>query len=42
MTKEMIVVIELLRKRWKDGDVDFLRASLRVMVDESMDAEVLA
>ena len=34
--------LELLRKRGMDGDVDFLREALRVLVDGIMDAEVSA
>ena len=33
-------LLELLRKRGADGDVDFLRAALRVLVEEIMEAEV--
>ena len=35
-------LLELLRKRGMDGDVDFLREALRVLVDGIMDAEVSA
>ena len=35
-------LLELLRKRGIDGDVDFLREALRVLVDGIMDAEVSA
>ena len=34
--------MELLRKRGVDGDVDFLREALRVLMDAIMDAEVSA
>ena len=33
MAKERIDVLELLRKRGMDGDLDFLREALRVLVD---------
>ena len=42
MDKERIDVLELLRKRGMDGDVDFLREVMRVLVDSIMDAEVSA
>ena len=35
-------LLELLRKRGLDGDVDFLREALRVLVEGIMDAEVSA
>ena len=35
-------LLELLRKRGMDGDVDLLREALRVLVDGIMDAEVSA
>ena len=35
-------LLELLRKRGMDGDVDFLREALRVLLDGIMDAEVSA
>ena len=35
-------LLELLRKRGIDGDVDFLREALRVLVDSIMDVEVSA
>ena len=38
----MRYLLELLRKRGMDGDVDFLREALRVLVDGIMDAEVSA
>ena len=40
MAKERTNVLELLRQRGMDGDVDFLRAALRVLVDGIMDAGV--
>ena len=33
-------LLELLRKRGADGDVDFLREDLRGLVEEIMEAEV--
>ena len=42
MAKDRIDVIELLRKRGMDGDVDFLREALSVLVDSIIDAEVSA
>ena len=42
VAKERIDVLELLRKRGMDGDVDFLREALRVLVGGIMDAEVSA
>ena len=42
MAKERIDVLELLRKRGMDGDVDFLREALRVQEGGIMDAEVSA
>ena len=33
-------LLELLRKEGMDGDVDFLREALRVLVEGIMDAEV--
>ena len=42
MAKDRIDVIELLRKRGMDGDVDFLREALSVLVDGIMDVEVSA
>lgn len=42
MAKERMDVLELLRKRGMDGDVDFLRDALKVLVDGVMDAEVSA
>ena len=40
MVKERMDLLELLRKRGVDGDVDFLREALRVLVEGIMDAEV--
>ena len=40
MVKERMDLLELLRKGGMDGDVDFLREALRVLVEEIMDAEV--
>ena len=40
MVKESMDLLELLRKRGLDGDVDFLREALRVLMDAIMDAEV--
>ena len=42
MVKHSMDLLELLRKRGMDGDVDFLREALRVLVDTIMDAEVSA
>ena len=42
MVKQSMDLWELLRKRGMDGDVDFLREALRVLVDGIMDAEVSA
>ena len=33
MVKQRMDLLELLRKRGMDGDVDFLREALRVLVD---------
>ena len=33
-------LLELMRKRGVDGDVDFLREALRVLVEEIMEADV--
>ena len=41
MAKDRMDVLELLRQRGMDGDVDFLRDALRVLMDGIMDAEVL-
>ena len=40
MVKESMHLLELLRKSGVDGDVDFLREALRVLMDAIMDAEV--
>ena len=40
MVKERMELLELLRKGGMDGDVDFLREALRVLVEGIMDAEV--
>ena len=40
MLKERMDLLELLRKGGMDGDVDFLREALRVLVEGIMDAEV--
>ena len=42
MVKDSMDLLELLRKRGVDGDVDFLREALRVLVEGIMDAEVSA
>ena len=42
MAKQRMDLLELLRKRGMDGDVDLLREALRVLVDGIMDAEVSA
>ena len=42
MVKDSMDLLELLRKRGLDGDVDFLREALRVLVEGIMDAEVSA
>ena len=42
MVKDSMDLMELLRKRGVDGDVDFLREALRVLMDAIMDAEVSA
>ena len=42
MVKQRMDLLELLRKRGMDGDVDVLREALRVLVDGIMDAEVSA
>ena len=42
MVKQRMDLLELLRKRGMDGDVDLLREALRVLVDGIMDAEVAA
>ena len=40
MVKERMDLLELLRKEGMDGDVDFLREALRVLVEGIMDGEV--
>ena len=40
MVRERMDLLELLRKRGVDGDVDFLREALRVLVEDIMEAEV--
>ena len=42
MVKDSMDLLELLRKRGLDGDVDFLREALQVLVEGVMDAEVSA
>ena len=42
MVKERMDVLGILRKRGADGDVDFLREALIVLVGGIMDAEVSA
>ena len=42
MVKHSMDLLELLRKRGMDGDVDLLREALCVLVDGIMDAEVSA
>ena len=42
MVKHSMDLLGLLRKRGMDGDVDFLREALRVLVGGIMDAEVSA
>ncbi len=42
MAKNSMGLLELLRQRGIDGDVDFLREALPVLVDSIMDAEVSA
>ena len=42
MARDSIDILELLRKRGVDGDVDFLREALRMLMDAIMDAEVSA
>ena len=38
MVKERMDLLELMRKRGVDGDVDFLREALRVLVEEIMES----
>ena len=40
VVKERMDLLELLRKGGMDGDVDFLREALRVLVEEIMEADV--
>ena len=40
MVKERMDLLELMRKRGVDGDVDFVREALRVLVEEIMEADV--
>ena len=40
MVKQSMDLLELLRKRGMDGDVDFLRGALRFLVDGIMDGEL--
>ena len=42
MARDSMDILELLRKRGMDGDVDFLREALGVLVDGIMDAEASA
>ena len=42
MAKNSMDLLELLRNRGMDGDVDFLREALQVLVEGIMDAEVAA
>lgn len=42
MTKNRLDFLELLRKRGMEGDVNFLREALQVLVEGIMDAEVSA
>ena len=42
MAKDSMDVLELLRKRGDDADVDFLREALKVVVQAIMEAEVSA
>ena len=42
MARDSMDILELLRKQGVDGDVDFLREALRVLMDAIMDAEVTA
>ena len=39
MARDGMDILELLRKRGLDGDVDFLREALTVLVEGIMDAE---
>ena len=40
MVKDNLDLLDLLRKRGVDGEVDFLREALRVLMDAIMDAEI--
>ena len=40
MVKERMDLLEPMRKRRVDGDVDFLREALRVLVEGIMEADV--
>ena len=40
MVKQSMDLLELLRKRGMDGDVDFLREALRVLVDAEVSAQI--
>ena len=42
MARDSMDILELLRKRGMDGDVDFLREALAVLVEGIMDTEVSA
>ena len=42
MVKDNMDILELLRKRGVDGDVDILQEALRVLMNAIMDAEVTA
>ena len=41
MVKERMDLLELMRKRGVDGDVDFLREALRVLVEEILEADAV-
>ena len=40
MAKSSMDLLEILRKRGMEGDVDFLREALQILVEGIMDAEV--
>ena len=40
MARDSMDILQLLRKRGMDGDVDFLREALGVLVEGIMEAEV--
>ena len=42
MIKDCMDLLELLRKKGVDGDVDFLQEALRVLMNAIVDAEVTA